>query len=285
MSKVTSIEEMRNIEELYLYELIGSLQNYELSLSRWKKSKKQKDAVKDKFDASIALIHQEDKKLTPEEINGISDKTVDQLTRNYTKFLEKELQEKFSGCFGHIQAECANTLKKKKAHAATWSDSEEEKNSTVSEKGDGEGRHNAYKEMFAQWEYKTKQIKGLKSAMEQVETEKGKLEYTVMNLNMLLDEKDNEIYKLIVDLVGVPELHRPTKANKASNDTMVTWRKLQNLLVFTCYLSQIEPKSVRDALLDDFWLATMQDEMGNFRRLGVWIMVPRPDGSNVIGTK
>ncbi|XP_060972368.1 uncharacterized protein LOC133038288 [Cannabis sativa] len=46
-----------------------------------------------------------------------------------------------------------------------------------------------------------------------------------------------------------------------------------------------EPKSVRGALLDEFWLAAMQDEMRSFRRLGVWIMVPRPDGANVIGTK
>jgi hypothetical protein len=69
---------------------------------------------------------------------------------------------------------------------------------------------------------------------------------------------------------------------------MTPWsqdEKLQNLLAFACYLLQIEPKSVKDALLDEFLLAAMQDEMGNFKRLGVWIMVPRPDGANVIGTK
>ncbi|XP_060967078.1 uncharacterized protein LOC133035302 [Cannabis sativa] len=170
MSTVTSIEEMRNIEELDLDELIGSLQNYELSLSRWKKTKKQKDVEKDKFDASIALIHQENKKLVLEELNGITDETVALIMRNYAKFLKKNYKIKFPGdkentlkknkggnfkqgqpstdqknrgikcreCdgYGHIQVECANTLKKKEALAETWSDNEEEKNSTASESTD-----------------------------------------------------------------------------------------------------------------------------------------------------
>ncbi|ERM93380.1 hypothetical protein AMTR_s05704p00000690, partial [Amborella trichopoda] len=55
--------------------------------------------------------------------------------------------------------------------------------------------------MFAQWEYMTKQIRALKNSLEQVETEKGKLEDTVKNLNRLLDEKENEIYKLTADLI------------------------------------------------------------------------------------
>ncbi|XP_060972330.1 uncharacterized protein LOC133038256 [Cannabis sativa] len=199
MSKVTSIEEMRNIEELDLDELIESLQNYELSLSRWKKTKKQKEVVKKK-----------DKPLLIKKV--------------------EELSRECDG-YGHIQAECANTLKKKKALAATWSDSEEEKSSTASEgsdedkqvlafmaqschpveseddavstssEADSTGRQNAYEEMFAQWEYMTKQIRVLKSSLEQVETEKGKLEDTVKNLNRFLDEKENEIYKLTADLI------------------------------------------------------------------------------------
>ncbi|XP_060972451.1 uncharacterized protein LOC133038346 [Cannabis sativa] len=265
MSKVTSIEEIRNIEELDLDELIGSLQNYELSLSRWKKTKKQKEVVKENSDVGITLIHQEKKKPVLEDLNGITDETVALLTRNYAKFLKKNYRKnspadkenllrrnkgvnfkprqastdqkgrgiKCRECdgYGHIQAECGNTLKKKKALAATWSDSDEEKNSTASEGSDEEkqvlafmaqscnpveseddavstsleadstGRQHAYEEMFAQWEYMTKQIRALKNSLEQVETEKGKLEDTVKNLNRLLDEKENEIYKLTADLI------------------------------------------------------------------------------------
>ncbi|KAM6577161.1 hypothetical protein CsatB_028998 [Cannabis sativa] len=227
---------MRNIEELDLDELIASLQNYELSLSRWKKTKKQKEVVKEKSDAGIALIHQENKKLVLADLNGITDETVALLTRNYAKFLKKNyrknsLADKENLLKRNKGAECANTLKKKKALAATWSDSDEEKNSTASEGSDEEkqvlafmaescnpveseddavstsseadntGRQHAYEEMFAQWEYMTKQIRALKNSLEQVETEKGKLEDTVKNLNRLLDEKENEIYKLIADLI------------------------------------------------------------------------------------
>ncbi|XP_030479336.2 uncharacterized protein LOC115696583 [Cannabis sativa] len=202
----------------------------------WKKTKKQKDVVKDKSDASIALIHQENKKPVLEELNGIADETVALVTRNYAKFLKKNYRRNFpadkeNSLKKNKGAECANTLKKKKALAATWSDSEEEKNSTASEgsdedkqvlafmarsrhpveskddavsassEADSVGRQNAYEEMFTQWEYMTKQIRGLKSSLEQVETEKGKLEDTFKNLNRLVDEKENEIYKLIPDLI------------------------------------------------------------------------------------
>ncbi|XP_060968704.1 uncharacterized protein LOC133036209 [Cannabis sativa] len=236
MSKVTSIEEMRNIEELDLDELIGSLQNYELSLSRWKKTKKQKEVVKEKSDAGIALIHQENKKPVLEDLNGITDETVALLTRNYAKFLKKNYRKNSPADKENLLkrnkgAECANTLKKKKALAATWSDSDEEKNSTASEGSDEEkqvlafmaqscnlveseddavstsseadstGLQHAYEEMFSQWEYMTKQIRALKNSLEQVETEKGKLEDSVKNLNRLLDEKENEIYKLTADLI------------------------------------------------------------------------------------
>ncbi|XP_060960703.1 uncharacterized protein LOC133031259 [Cannabis sativa] len=223
MSKVTSIEEMRNVEELDLDELIGSLQNYEMSLTRWKKEKKKKDVNKEKGDNSIAFIHKEEKKSIPDVSAGFSDEAVDLMTKNYAKFLKNKYKKVCSKgkenvpkrnplgnfwhgqqpsdnksvgiqcreCdgFGHIQIECANTLKKKKALVATWSDNDEEKDSvarkssdedkqvvafmaqshhsieseddwvsTVSE-ADSNGRQNAYEEMFAQWEYMTKQIR------------------------------------------------------------------------------------------------------------------------------
>ncbi|XP_060974085.1 uncharacterized protein LOC133039254 [Cannabis sativa] len=225
MSKVTSIEEMRNIEELDLDELIGSLQNYELSLSRWKKTKKQKEMVKEKSKVGVALIHQENKKPVLEDFNGITDETVAMLTRNYAKFLKKNYRK-------NSPADKENLLKRNKGKKAlaTWSDSDEEKNSTAGEGSDEEKRYlhswpkvviqleceddavstsskrtdsrqHAYEEMFAQWEYMTKQIRALKNSLEQVETEKGKLEDSVKNLNRLLDEKENEIYKLTADLI------------------------------------------------------------------------------------
>ncbi|XP_062080126.1 uncharacterized protein LOC133784870 [Humulus lupulus] len=172
MSKVTFIEEIRNVEELNHDELIGSLQNYEMTLTRWKKGKKQKDSEKEKNDISLVFVHKEEKKSISDASDGFTDETLALLTKNYAKFLKRNYKKKISGgkenvprrnfggnnkqnqqssykknrgiqcreCdgFDHIQAECANTLKKKKALAATWSNSDEEKNPNSSDGSDEE---------------------------------------------------------------------------------------------------------------------------------------------------
>ncbi|KAL5550207.1 hypothetical protein UlMin_000383 [Ulmus minor] len=47
----------------------------------------------------------------------------------------------------------------------------------------------------------------------------------------------------------------------------------------------IEPKNIKEALIDDFWISAMQDELNQFVRNDVWELVPRPDHANVVGTK
>ncbi|XP_062080574.1 uncharacterized protein LOC133785341 [Humulus lupulus] len=172
MSKVTSIEEMRNVEELDLDELIGSLQNYEMTLTRWKKGKKQKDSEIEEADNSLAFVHKEEKKSISDASDGFTDETLALLTKNYAKFLKRNYKKNFTGgkenvprrnfggnnkqtqqsgdkknrgiqcreCdgFRHIQAEYANTFKKKKALVATWSDSDEEKSSSSSDRSSEE---------------------------------------------------------------------------------------------------------------------------------------------------
>ena len=54
---------------------------------------------------------------------------------------------------------------------------------------------------------------------------------------------------------------------------------------FVCYISSIEPKNVKVALLDEYWVKTMQDELEQFEINDVWSLVPRPENTNVIGTK
>lgn len=55
--------------------------------------------------------------------------------------------------------------------------------------------------------------------------------------------------------------------------------------LFACFLSQIEPTSVPQALADSSWLEAMQEEMLQFKNQQVWILVPLPDGKYAIGTK
>nr|GEZ21760.1 hypothetical protein [Tanacetum cinerariifolium] len=47
----------------------------------------------------------------------------------------------------------------------------------------------------------------------------------------------------------------------------------------------IEPANIAEALRDVDWVSAMQEELDQFARLKVWILVPRPEGKYVIKTK
>ena len=53
----------------------------------------------------------------------------------------------------------------------------------------------------------------------------------------------------------------------------------------SCFLSQIEPQTIKDAEQDPNWILAMQEELNQFERNKVWDLVPRPKRHPVIGTK
>ncbi|GKD56799.1 putative ribonuclease H-like domain-containing protein, partial [Tanacetum coccineum] len=55
--------------------------------------------------------------------------------------------------------------------------------------------------------------------------------------------------------------------------------------MFACFLSQLEPSSVAQALNDPDWVEAMQEEMQQFVNQDVWKLVPLPEGKTAIGTK
>ncbi|GKC75849.1 putative ribonuclease H-like domain-containing protein, partial [Tanacetum coccineum] len=55
--------------------------------------------------------------------------------------------------------------------------------------------------------------------------------------------------------------------------------------LFACFLSQLEPSSVAQALNDPTWVEAMQEEMQQFVNQDVWKLVPLPEGKTAIGTK
>ncbi|KAL5547205.1 hypothetical protein UlMin_006892 [Ulmus minor] len=85
--------------------------------------------------------------------------------------------------------------------------------------------------------------------------------------DFLKDPKENDILE--------PEVESPENITK----------QLVSQLTYTCYISKIEPKNIKEALTDDFWISAMQDELNQFVRNDVWELVPRPDHANVVGTK
>ncbi|GKG25027.1 hypothetical protein Tco_0395655, partial [Tanacetum coccineum] len=47
-------------------------------------------------------------------------------------------------------------------------------------------------------------------------------------------------------------------------------------------VSTIEPKNIKEAMLDVSWIESMQDELNQFKRLDVWELVECPIGINII---
>nr|GFB20125.1 retrovirus-related Pol polyprotein from transposon TNT 1-94 [Tanacetum cinerariifolium] len=80
--------------------------------------------------------------------------------------------------------------------------------------------------------------------------------------------KDHPLYKI----VGDPKSSVRTRS------------QLANSCLFSL-LSSIEPANVVEAVRDADWVSEMQEELDQFARLKVWILVPRPEGKTIIKTK
>nr|GEV17833.1 uncharacterized mitochondrial protein AtMg00810-like [Tanacetum cinerariifolium] len=55
--------------------------------------------------------------------------------------------------------------------------------------------------------------------------------------------------------------------------------------LFSCFLSQEEPKKIVDALKDPSWVEAIKQELLQFKILNVWVLVDCPNGLRPIGTK
>jgi len=53
----------------------------------------------------------------------------------------------------------------------------------------------------------------------------------------------------------------------------------------TAFIASFEPRDVGHALTDDNWVNVMYEELENFERNQVWILVEPPPSCNPIGTK
>ncbi|XP_076956395.1 uncharacterized protein LOC143631538 [Bidens hawaiensis] len=61
--------------------------------------------------------------------------------------------------------------------------------------------------------------------------------------------------------------------------------EIANICLYSCFLSQIEPKNIAQALKDNSWVEAMQEELAQFRDLHVWDLVDKPFDKYAIGTK
>ncbi|KAJ4763435.1 Pol [Rhynchospora pubera] len=64
-----------------------------------------------------------------------------------------------------------------------------------------------------------------------------------------------------------------------------TRSSLHQTIGHCAFVSQLEPKSFKEANVDPNWIVAIQEELNQFERNQVWELVPLPKGKQVIGTK
>ncbi|KAG5562829.1 hypothetical protein RHGRI_005526 [Rhododendron griersonianum] len=100
------------------------------------------------------------------------------------------------------------------------------------------------------------------------------------------DEQDCESHDEPLNPTARVKLNHPTSqviGNVA--DPMKTRKQLRDEVSYVCYVSLVEPKNIKEALIDECWVDAMHEELNQFERNNVWELVPRPPHTNIIGTK
>ncbi|GJS00534.1 retrovirus-related pol polyprotein from transposon TNT 1-94 [Tanacetum coccineum] len=73
-----------------------------------------------------------------------------------------------------------------------------------------------------------------------------------------------------------------------SSKPVMTRKRLQTdaeVCMYALTVSKIEPKNIKEAMLDHSWIESMQYELNQFKRLDVWELVECPVGRNIIKVK
>ncbi|XP_050280229.1 uncharacterized protein LOC126721221 [Quercus robur] len=166
-TKVTAIEESKDLDEIKVQELIGSLQTYKLSLSSQRKSKylalktinerleAQDSSDEDEVEKDVAYLPKNFRKFLKFKKDGKSFEKgkFSKFKKDKKDFKKKDSRDfspsKMVMCFeckgqGHVKKECPTYLKAKgKLFTTTLSDSDGS-NSNSEESCDGEGNYSAF---------------------------------------------------------------------------------------------------------------------------------------------
>nr|GFA58251.1 hypothetical protein [Tanacetum cinerariifolium] len=97
--------------------------------------------------------------------------------------------------------------------------------------------------------------------------------------------KDHPVSQIIGDLSSTTQTRSMTRVVKDQGGLSQMFRDDFHTCMFTCFLSQEEPKRVHQALKDPSWIEAMQEELLQFKMQKVWVLVNLPHEKRAIGTK
>nr|GFB56297.1 putative ribonuclease H-like domain-containing protein [Tanacetum cinerariifolium] len=103
----------------------------------------------------------------------------------------------------------------------------------------------------------------------------------------------DEAIRVEADIIGpvdtqIQTIHKSKEVEEQSFIATIYQKTDPTLLqfcLFSCFLSQVEPKKVSDALQDASWVEAMQEELLQFKIQNVWTLVDCPKGVKPNGTK
>ena len=66
---------------------------------------------------------------------------------------------------------------------------------------------------------------------------------------------------------------------------VTTRHSLKDICNNMAFVSMIEPKKLKESIIDEHWIVAMQEELNQFERNNVWELVEKPENYPIIGTK
>nr|GEU88460.1 hypothetical protein [Tanacetum cinerariifolium] len=95
--------------------------------------------------------------------------------------------------------------------------------------------------------------------------------------------KDHPMTQIIGDLSSATQTRSMTRVAKDQGGLSQMFNDDFHTCMFTCFLSQEEPKRVHQALKDPSWIEAMQEELLQFKMQKFWVLVDLPHEKRAIG--
>jgi hypothetical protein len=97
----------------------------------------------------------------------------------------------------------------------------------------------------------------------------------IENQDNLDNDKEDELLNKEVVNVKKSKSHPLDSVIEKINERTLR-SKVQSQSNFFCFVSTIEPKNINEAIKDESWVISMQEELNQFVRNDVWTLIPQP---------